>query len=331
MKYIQLCFRYLKEKSKVLILYLIILFVYTIIFYLYNIELEGLLLASTISILLLLFIFIISFIRFLKKYQELQLNKKSIVLLDEELPIARTMIEVCYRDIISTLREENRNIKTQWQMQQNDSIDYYSTWVHQIKAPIATMRLLLQSDDTQQNQELLTELFRIEQYVEMVLSYIRLDTSTNDFIFQMYSLDDIIKTVIRKYAGQFIRKHIALQYSGCDINVLTDKKWLEFILEQLLSNAIKYTDLGSIKIEIEGYFLHITDTGIGIAEDDLPRIFEKGFTGYNGHMDRKATGLGLYLTSQAVKKLSHHIEVSSQIGIGTNFTLDLHKKYIEIE
>ena len=203
-------------------------------------------------------------------------------------------------------------------------MDYYTTWCHQIKTPIAAMSLLLQNEDTPQNRQLKSELFRIEQYVDMVLCYFRLDSPTSDFILKPYDLDDILKQTIRKYAGQFIQKKIRLHYEPVHMQVLTDEKWLSFAIEQILSNAIKYTPSGSVTITVDHLqHLSISDTGIGIAAEDLPRIFEKSFTGYNGRTDKKSTGLGLYLCRNILNKLSHSISVTSKVGEGTTFTIDL--------
>jgi signal transduction histidine kinase len=234
--------------------------------------------------------------------------------------------------MILQLKDNCQTIMNQYQNEKSESMDYYTTWVHQIKTPISVMQMILQSEDSDEHRELLVELFRIEQYVEMVLSYLRLDSTSSDFIFKQYKLDDIIRTAIRKFAPQFIRKRIKLQYEAIDCTVITDEKWLLFILEQLLSNALKYTKNGQITISVsEDKILRISDTGIGIAPEDLPRIFEKGFTGYNGRADKKSTGLGLYLSKKAADKLSHTLTVHSVVGKGTTFVLDLQSSSLEVE
>ena len=184
--------------------------------------------------------------------------------------------------------------------------------------------LLLQDADTDEQRALLEQLQSVEQYVEMVLGYVRLDSGTKDLVIARYPLDEIIRKSIRKYAGQFIRRRIRLIYEGTDQIVLTDEKWLSFIIEQLLSNAVKYTLKGTVTITVsEEKKLTVTDTGMGIAPEDLPRIFEKGYTGYNGRMERKSTGIGLYLSQMAAKKLGHQITVESKLGEGSSFTIDL--------
>ncbi len=211
-------------------------------------------------------------------------------------------------------------------------IDYYTMWVHQIKTPISAMKLLIQTSECEVSSDLSSELFKIEQYVEMVLSYIRLGSSENDFVIKEYNLDDIIKQAIRKYAPLFIRKKIALNFKNTNYTVLTDEKWLVFVIEQILSNAIKYTTKGTVSIyPLENKKLVIEDTGIGISEEDIPRIFDKGFTGYNGRTNKKASGLGLYLCKNILDKLSHKISIESEVGVKTKVILDLSMIDINIE
>ena len=193
------------------------------------------------------------------------------------------------------------------------------------------MRMTLQGEDTEEHRGLLAELFRIESYVEMVLSYLRLGDGSSDFLFREYELDGIIRQALHKYAPLFIKKRIGLSYEKTDCTVLTDEKWLLFMIEQVLSNAVKYTQ-GMVAITVtKDSVLQIEDTGIGIAPEDIPRIFEKGFTGYNGRADKKSTGLGLYLCRMAAEKLSHKLSVQSVVGKGTVFSIDLKTDRLEVE
>ena len=254
------------------------------------------------------------------------------------------------------------------QKQQSTTKDYYARWVHQIKTPISAARLLLQaqreildemSDEkdcgcetnsietksiennsgSDENylrlsdniSELEDELFKIEEYVNVVLQYQRINMSGSDYVIERASLDTIIRTVIRKYAKTMIRKHIQIQYDGTDLNVYTDIKWTEFVLEQILSNAIKYTASGSISIKCDSDRLVISDTGIGIAAEDLPRIFDKGYTGFNGRADRKASGIGLYLCRRICDNLGHSIRAESVQGKGTAITIGLDRYKLEVE
>ena len=207
---------------------------------------------------------------------------------------------------------------------QEENTDYFTMWVHQIKTPIAAMRLLLQDADTDEQRALLEQLQSVEQYVEMVLGYLRLESPSSDYVIRNYLLDDIVRQAVRKYASQFIRRKLRLEYTPLNVSVITDEKWLLFVIEQVLSNALKYTRSGSVSITLEApKTLCIRDTGIGIAPEDLPRIFEKGYTGCNGRADKRSTGIGLYLCRQIMEKLSHTIRIESEMGVGTKVYLGL--------
>lgn len=178
------------------------------------------------------------------------------------------------------------------------------------------------------------ELFRIEEYVSIALQYQRVSSTENDFVLEKVSVDGVIRDTIKKYAKIMIRRHIGINYSGTGQEVYTDGKWLAFMLEQILSNAIKYTPQGFVTIETaEGkdrFFITIKDTGIGIKAEDLPRVFEKGYTGYNGHADKKATGIGLYLCRQMADKLGHTIRMESEIGKGTKVWIGFELDYADV-
>ncbi len=236
-----------------------------------------------------------------------------------------------YRNAVSRLLSERRKQLDAIKMWNQDTVDYYTTWVHQIKTPIAAMRLMLQ-EDTEDSRKLSAELQRIEQYVEMVLTYLRLGSGETDYVFAQVDLDKLMRECIKKYAGQFIRRHLTLDYHTMDCQVLTDEKWLAFVVEQILSNALKYTRSGSVSIYMEPpCTLCIRDTGIGIAPEDLPRIFDKGYTGYNGRSDKKATGLGLYLCKQICDRLKHTITARSVPDEGTVVCIGLGREVLETE
>lgn len=324
--------RYLRQKAPITVVFLLFSGVFAAVFSLYQLEIEAIGYAVIWCVLLSLVFFGVDFARVYRHHQQLMRIEEEVTLLAEHLPAAQTLMEEDYQILTDKLLSEYKRSQTTWQTQRMESIDYYTTWAHQIKTPIAVMRMILQSEDTEEHRELQAELFRIEQYVEMVLCYFRLDSHSSDFVFQQYALDGIIKQAVRKYAPQFVRKRIQLHYQGTDTLVLTDAKWLGFILEQLLSNAIKYTERGAITIAVDAQkCLSISDTGIGIAAEDLPRVFEKGFTGYNGRANKKSTGLGLYLCKQAADKLSHRISIHSEVGKGTTVQLDLQSISLQVE
>ena len=277
-------------------------------------------------------LFVSGFLAFYKRHKELCRIRENIEMLWNDLPAPTDPKEADYQSLLAALGSIRDEEYGRWQSKQAETADYYATWVHQIKAPIAVMRVILQSEDTPSNQELLSELFRIEQYVEMVLYYVRLDENASDLVIEECSLDKLIRQAIRKYAGQFIRSRIRLSYEGTEKTALTDEKWLGFMLEQLLSNAVKYTEKGSVTISVDDEnHLIVEDTGIGIAPEDMPRIFEKGFTGYNGRSEKKSTGLGLYLCKSSAKKLGHKISVTSQVGKGSRFVINLNHYDLKAE
>lgn len=213
--------------------------------------------------------------------------------------------------------------------------DYYTMWIHQIKTPIAAMRLLLEdrADGTGllAGQQAAEELFKIEQYAEMALCYARLDSLSSDLLFKKYNVYGILKQAVKKYAVLFIGSGLSFSMEEFAVQAVTDEKWLAFVLEQILSNAIKYTKKGGISIygadcagdrlEGEVSYLVIEDSGIGIRKEDLPRIFERGFTGCNGRLEKRSTGIGLYLSRQILDRLSHTIRVESEVGKGTKVIL----------
>ncbi len=269
--------------------------------------------------------------RFALRHRLLSDALKSIRVSDEQLPPPENLIEEDYRQLIRALGEEKQRQASAMDLRMSDMQDYFTLWAHQIKTPIAAMRLILQTKPENSAMEIEGELFRVEQYVEMVLNYLRLDSDSTDFVFRTCALDDIIRQCVRKYAKQFIRKRIRLEYEGTALQVLTDEKWLCFVIEQILSNALKYTSAGSIRIFTQGETLVIADTGMGIAPEDLPRVFEKGYTGYNGRTDKKATGIGLYLCKRILNRLGHEISISAQVGKGTRVSIDLSREETVLE
>ena len=286
---------------------------------------------ALLSTALALFLALPDLRRFALRHRQLSDALKSIRVSDEQLPPPENLIEEDYRQLIRALGEEKQRQASAMDLRMSDMQDYFTLWAHQIKTPIAAMRLILQTKPENSAMEIEGELFRVEQYVEMVLNYLRLDSDSTDFVFRTCALDDIIRQCVRKYAKQFIRKRIRLEYEGTALQVLTDEKWLCFVIEQILSNALKYTSAGSIRIFTQGETLVIADTGMGIAPEDLPRVFEKGYTGYNGRTDKKATGIGLYLCKRILNRLGHEISISAQVGKGTRVSIDLSREEIVLE
>ena len=214
-----------------------------------------------------------------------------------------------------------------YQANYHEQLDYYTLWAHQVKTPLSAAQLLVeQLDPTGPLRPLLQqELFKISQYVDLVLHYLRMDTFHQDLQIESVKIQDLVNQVVKKYASFFIHKPLTLELQGLDYVYVTDRKWLELILEQLLSNAIKYTPQGTIKISIQEGILTIADTGIGIQAQDIPRVFERGFTGFNGRVSQQSSGLGLYLCKAIAANLGIGLTLKSQVGQGTQVQLDLNQ------
>lgn len=246
---------------------------------------------------------------------------------------AKDILEERYVDLIhaqekSRVDTENMSAKSSKDMEQ-----YYNIWVHQIKTPISGMNVLLQSmEPTEEVGELQNQLFSVEQYVDMALQYQKIKSTTNDFSFAEIPLNKVIRENIRKYARLFIAKKLAVRYEETALRVLTDEKWISFVLGQIITNAVKYSDKGSITISAcedeRNTYLSVKDEGIGISPEDLPRVFERGYTGYNGRADKKSTGIGLFLCKSVTRMLGHKIQISSEPGKGTEVTIIFFKQRI---
>lgn len=203
--------------------------------------------------------------------------------------------------------------------------DYFTAWAHNIKTPIAAMYLLLEKEEGGRKRELKEQLFKTEQYVDMAMAYARVDSPTNDFLLRRFPLDDIIHRAVKKHAPLFIGKDISVKLPPTGLTVLSDEKWLCFVLEQLISNAVKYTPAGgTVTIySPEKYILSVSDTGPGVPPEDLPRIWERGYTGYNGHGESHSSGIGLYLSGRILSLLGHTFYASSPPHQGLTVSIDL--------
>lgn len=310
------------------ILYLLaIVLTFGIVLSLYDITIEPLLYASILSGAIGLVLLAIDYVRYVHKYVTLDNLRKEVLYSLENIPKCDSLIEQTYHELLEAIHQDSLDYRCTTERTQLDTLDYYTTWVHQIKTPIFAMRLLLQTDEFQNTGAIQNELFKVEQYVDMVLSYLRIGSTSTDFVIASYSLDSIIKGAIKKYAKPLILKRVSIQLDDIHNYIVTDKKWLSFTIEQILSNALKYTNTGGIvHVYTVGNRLYIQDDGIGIAPEDLPRIFEKGFTGCNGRLESKSTGIGLYLCKKVLDRLNHSIEIQSQVGVGTTVILDFNDR-----
>lgn len=383
---------FLKEKKNEIVLYAVLVGTFSVVSYLYDIRMDAVEYALLLSVVWLLLSGIWEYLKFAGKHKRLLEAERSLNLngreldIDSALPGADTLIEEDYQRIIMRLYEAGSEAESAGRIARQEMMDYYGMWVHQIKTPIAAMHVLLQAASESQvedertarehwkDKEMKLELFKIEQYVEMVLTYLRMEDMSSDMSFEICELDSVIRQAVRKYSQMFILRKIKLDYVPVETKILTDEKWLVFVVEQILSNALKYThsysvnerscsmedadmnvEQGRISIYMEEYepaqhgsgvditesygavsrgkkrCLVIEDTGIGICPEDLPRVFEKGFTGYNGRKDKKSTGIGLYLCKAVMDKLRHQIWIESEAGEGTKVYLSLARENMRHE
>lgn len=272
-----------------------ILLVFWVVFLLMNLSFESYFLAF--EIVVFFYMVYLVFMAFLNKKEEKLKNQ------------------------IQELEEANLNLRNDFLAKEKELQEYFLIWIHQIKTPITAGKLICDSDIENENvKNIKKELIYIEDYTNMALSYLKMANHNTDMDISLVNLDDIIKPLIKKYAILFISNNIKLEYEKLNVKVITDSKWCMVVIEQLLSNAIKYTKNGIVSItfnEKENY-LEIKDNGIGIKESDLPKIFDKGYSGFNGRQNQKSTGIGLFLVKQILDKLGQKVKLESKLGEGTS-------------
>lgn len=327
-------YSYLKCRLKIIVVFVIVCTIFTIVYALYYLPLEPIVYSIELVVALGLVFGCLDFYRFYQQHERLLLLNDAIATSIHELPHPKNLLEKDYQHLIIDLADKQADLIFEFDNKRTEMLDYYTLWAHQIKTPISAMGLLLQTEEenSQQTKGYQQELFKIEQYVDMVLQYLRLESMSSDLILKQYDLLDVVRQAVKKYSIIFINKKISLDLEEIQCQVITDEKWLVFVLEQILSNALKYTHEGKISIYMDtkkDKTLIIEDTGVGIRDEDIERIFDRGFTGYNGRMDKKSTGIGLYLCKQVLNKLSHSITVTSVMGTATKVSIDLSARKFE--
>ena len=323
---------WLRQRRRTALIFVLFSVIFAVSFALYRLPLKAVLYPALLCALTGSAAAALDYRRMRRRHEQLQhIGRLSAELIDG-LPAPETIADEDHQRIIRMLCDEHRAMEARMTGRFDDMVNYYTVWAHQIKTPIAAMRLQLQNEDSPLSRTLSSELLRIEQYVEMVMAYLRLDSDSTDYVFRECALDDVVRPAVRRFAGEFIARRLTLDYGLLNANVITDEKWLGFVVEQVLSNALKYTLTGGVHIYLEEpCTLCIRDTGIGIAADALPRIFENGFTGANGRMDRRATGIGLSLCRKICKNLGHGISAESAPDRGTTIRIDLDQRRLQVE
>ena len=327
----RLLWEYMKERAWTAALLCLCGLLFALVLSLYDLPVEAVGYGAVLCLALVAVFTLVDFGRWRRSIRALEAISGQAALALSLLPEASGQKERDYQALLAELNETRRSIASAADARARETVDYYTMWVHQIKTPIAAMRLMLQEDDTDRGRELAAELFRVERYVELVLSYLRLGGDATDYVIRQADLDPILRQAARKYAPLFIRGRVSLDMQETGLRALTDEKWLQLVVEQVLSNAVKYAPGGHVKIWGTAAQLFIEDDGVGIAPEDLPRIFDRGFTGCNGRMDKRATGIGLYLCRQICRRLGHTIGVDSELGRGTRVTIGLARPYLEVE
>ena len=286
---------YISKILPITVVTFFILSVFWVVFLLMNLSFESYFLAF--EIVVFFYMIYLVFMAFLNKKEEKLKNQ------------------------IQELEEANLNLRNDFLAKEKELQEYFLIWIHQIKTPITAGKLICDSDIENENiKNIKKELIYIEDYTNMALSYLKMANHNTDMDISLVNLDDIINHLIKKYAILFISNNIKLEYKKLNVKVITDSKWCMVVIEQLLSNAIKYTKNGIVSIsfnEKENY-LEIKDNGIGIKDSDLPKIFDKGYSGFNGRQNQKSTGIGLFLVKQILDKLGQKVKLESKLDEGTS-------------
>lgn len=310
---------YVKDRHRVIITCAAAIALFLLAAGLSGTDLGGLAYAFLLVAVIIIVSASLDFYHYCNKHNELAKTLESIDVTLAALPQAEDLIGEDYSALIARLNEVRYELESSSARASEDLIDYFTLWVHQIKTPLFAIQLLVGDDDEKIRQEVM----KIDQYVRMALSYVRVGSMSSDFDFRKCRLDELARDVVKQYSSVFIGSGIPLAFNVPECTVVTDRKWAGLVIEQILSNSLKYVNDGEISISMpEDKVLEIADTGIGISAEDLPRVFEKGFTGYTGRKYEKSTGIGLYMCKTIMDKLDHDISISSDVGRGTTVRLD---------
>lgn len=314
---------YLKDRYKVITVFFGLIVCNFFMYFLYDVRLEPILYTTFLLILLALPFAVRDLCHTYQKCERLNNIKQAKLPAMPDLGAVDTILEKSYQQIIKDILQAWQNERADQRKINEERDDYYTLWTHQIKTPIYSMDLMLQTGDATPSKWK-TELLQISRYVDMALKYLQLENQYSDLCLEQVELLPLAQEAIKKHSTILIAKRLKIDLYDLNNTVLTDRKWLLFILEQLVSNAAKYTEQGSIAIyQPAPLQICVSDTGMGIAAGDLPRLFEKGYTGFNGHIHQKSTGCGLYMCRKVSRLLGFTLSISSQVNIGTTVTINL--------
>lgn len=318
---------YLKERRRLLGMEVVWIGVFLLLFFLMGVSFRYIWYPALICGVIFFCYMVFDFIHFIRRHRALIQVKNHIDLTLDNLPQPDTVMEQDYRELLEEMLHRKNQSINEIKTSQNEIAEYVTVWTHQIKTPLTALQLLIAESEEPMKTEGMTRLFEMEQYIDMMLQYLRLEGTGTDYVLEKYPVKAMVNQAVKYFARIFISKAITVHIEiPEEIEVVTDEKWMVFVLKQLISNALKYTKQGRIDISMgEDRILTIEDTGIGIAPEDLPRIFERGYTGYNGRKDKKATGLGLFLVERILKQLQHEIEIESELKVGTRVSIHLGK------
>ncbi len=289
--------KFIKTEVKICVAVFIVLLIFFFVFLFANLDFSLFYLSLEIVIFSLLIYLFICWVTF-KKKENLQ-------------------------EQVNQLLIENRQLKNTIDIERKDLEEYFLLWVHQIKTPITVSDLILQKEKTPYTCQLKEQMFYIREYTNMAINYMKLKDRQADMDIAEVEIDKLLKSLLRKYSGLFIDKNISLDYQPIDTKIITDAKWATILIEQILANALKYTNSGKITLSFDRdkNALKVKDTGIGIKSEDINKIFDRGYSGFNGRINEKSSGIGLYLVKKIAILLNIKIEVCSTVNVGSEFII----------
>lgn len=307
--------------------------IFAIIFFLGNLPLTLYLYSMELAVFFFALYLTIQSIRYSKRYKAIRQIGAAQSIKIGDVTAGTDPADKIYIDKIGQLQQDIRSLTNLHAERQAEQLDYFTLWLHQIKTPLSAISLLNQSNVTAESKKISQEILRLEDYTHMALNYVKLEETGPEMDLSEVDLDAVIRKAVKKYSILFIYKEIKLDYEPVGMTALSDGMWLQTLLEQLLSNSLKYSASGTISIYMDpdkDKTLVIEDTGAGIRPEDLPKIFNKGYSGLNGRLHEKSTGLGLFLSRKICRRLGHELGIESELGKGTRVTIDLFREQMTV-